>query len=215
MKKRKTSVLRRKVLKTTGLTLCSAFLGGIAGSVTSAETTALLSDSNLEPPPVAPEESRASQVEWYMRRGLSGGRAILAVYGDIFGVPRDIAVKISGGFSGGIGHTGEVCSTIIGAVMLLGLKYESAHIADKESHKKTIERTKEFLEDFRARHQTALCRELLPVDLYDITSTPERYAKAHEDGVFDICFRSAKTIVNILENKYNILNLNKNKENTL
>ena len=212
MTMKKSSATRRKVLKVTGLTLCSALLGGVVKSVPSEEAAVTLPNPNFEPPPVALGESRAAQVEWYMRNGLSGGRAVLAVYGDVFNFPREVALKITGGFSGGIGHMGEVCGMVIAAAMLLGLKHESANIADKESHKKTIELTKQFSRDFQERYRSVRCRELLQVDLEQL-NTPKRYAKAHEDGTFDVCFQGANTIADLLENKYDIFN--RNKENTL
>jgi Putative redox-active protein (C_GCAxxG_C_C). len=213
MTMKKSSATRRNMLEMTGLTLCSALLGGTAGSVAGEEAGATSPDFNLEPPAVASGESRAAQVEWYMRNGLSGGRAVLAVYADVFHFPREVALKITGGFSGGIGHMGEVCGMVIAGAMLLGLKHESANITEKESHKKTIELTRQFSRDFQEQYQSVRCRELLQVDLEQL-NTPERYAKAHEDGTFDVCFQGANTIADLLENKYDIFDRN-NKENTL
>ena len=194
---------RRNVLTTAGFTLCSALIGGMAGSVIGVETTTPLSNPNLEPPPVAPGESRASQVDWYMRNGACGGQAFVATYADAVGFPRETAMKIACGFSGGIGLTGEVCSMITGAVMLLGLKNGPANISQKESYEKTVELAKQFSKDFREHHQTVICRELIQFDI----STPEQYAKAHEiEGIWHICFQGAKTIADLLENKYDILN---------
>lgn len=201
---------RRKVLKTTGLTLCSAVLGGMTGNVANAETAAPLPNSKLEPPPVAPGESRASQVEWYMRNGACGSQAFVAAYGDLFGISQETALKIACGFSGGIGLTGEVCGMVTGAVMLLGLKNGPANVGRKKSYEKTVELAKQFSKDFRTQHKTVVCRELIQCDI----STPEQYAKAHENTkTWEICFQGAKTIVDLLENKYDIFN--RKEENTL
>jgi len=181
----------------------------MAGNTASAETVPLSPHSTLEPPPVVPGESRAVQVDWYLRNGASGTQGFVAVYADIFGLSRETAMKIATGFSGGIAHSGESCSMIIGAVMLISLKHGSAHVSETSKKKATVEITKQFLKDFRERHKSIVCRELLQADILDITSSPERYAQAHEDGTFDECFRSAQTIVDLLENKYDILNRKK------
>ena len=199
---------RRNALKATGLALCSAMLGGAAGNAMG-EETATPPGPNLRPPPVAPEESRAAQVKWYQQFGVSPGRRLLAVYGNIYGVSPEIAFKISGGLSGGLGHTGEACCTLTAAIMLLGLKHESENVgrqSDKDAHKKTIALAKQFTDDFREKHGAVTCRELLQHDI----STPELYALVSKvEGLWDICYKSLDTIIDLLENKYDILNRNK------
>ena len=196
---------RRTILKTTGLTLCSAFLGGTTGQV-SGEDAIAPSDPNLEPPPIAPGESRASRVEWYKQRRATGSQALIATYGDLFGISQETAVKIATGFSGGIGLTGETCGMVTAATMLLGLRYGPGTVDRDETYHNTVELAKRFSLDFRAKHKTVVCRELIQYDI----STPELYAKAHEvEGIWDICAQGLKTIVDLLENKYDILNRNK------
>jgi C_GCAxxG_C_C family probable redox protein len=141
-----------------------------------------------------------------MQNGTCGCQAFLAAYGDAVGLSRETAMKIACGFSGGIGLTGEVCGMVVGAVILLGLKNGPENVTQKESYEKTVELAKQFSKDFRKQHQTVVCRELIQCDI----STPEKYAKAHENtSTWKICFRGAKTVVDLLENKYDIFNINK------
>jgi len=195
---------RRNVLKATGLTFCSVFFGGMTGNAFSEEATPSL-NPDLEPPTVAPGESRAALVEWYKQNRAIGSQALIAAYGDLFGISRETAMKIACGFSGGIGLTGEVCGMVTAAIMLLGLKYGPANFGRGETYNNTVELAKQFSKDFRERHKTVVCRELIQYDI----STPEQYAKAHEvEGIWDICKQGTKTIIDLLENKYDILNRN-------
>ena len=195
---------RRKVLETTGLTFCSVLFGGMVGDAFSEETTPLL-DSSIGPPSIASGESRASLVEWYKQNRATGSQALIAAYGDLFGISQETAMKIACGFSGGIGLTGEVCGMVTAAVMLLGLKYGPANVGRGDTYNNMVELAKQFTKDFRERHKTVICRELIQYDI----STPEQYAQAHEvEGIWDICKQGTGTIIDLLENKYDILNRN-------
>ena len=170
-----------------------------------ADTTTL----SLLPPPVAPGVSRVSQVEWYGQQHISPGRSLLAVYGDIYGVSPEVALRIMGGLSGGLGHTGETCGTVIAAIMLLSLKHESSDINDRDAHTRMVALAKQFTDDFRAKYNTVVCRELIQCDI----STPELYAAARENPhAFDQCFQGGKAVAELLETKYDILN--RKRENT-
>ncbi len=198
-----TQQTRRTVLKTTGLVLCSALFGELALAQDAAQDTA--TETRLAPPPIAPGESRASRVEWYLKNGVSSpGRAILASYGDIYGLPAAVALRIVGGLSGGIGHTGEACGTVLAGVMLLSLKHESANPADKATHAKMVALGKQFKEDWLAKYKSVSCRTLIQCDI----STPELYADAAKNNAkaFDVCYAGGKYVVELLENKYDILN---------
>jgi C_GCAxxG_C_C family probable redox protein len=185
---------RRHALKTAGVTLCSAFLGGTAINALGQEKV---------PPPVAPGESRAGRVEWYKKNGAIGSQALIAAYGDLFGISQETALKIACGFSGGIGLTGEVCGMVTAAIMLIGLKNGPKDMNRGEPYESTVELAKQFTKDYQARHQSVVCRELIKYDI----STAEKYAKAHEiEGMWDICGKGLKTCVDLLENKYDILN---------
>ena len=198
---------RRNVLQTTGFTLCSALFGGMSGNAMGKEPATPSPDSNLERPAVAPGESRAALVNWYKRQqGATGSQTLLAAYGDLFGISEEMAMKVASGFSGGLGHTGEVCGMVTAAIMLLGLKNGPNTAERGENYKRSVELADQFSKDYRARHQSVVCRELIQFDI----STPELYARAHEiEGIWDVCREGLKTIVDLLENKYGILDRHK------
>ena len=146
-------------------------------------------------------ETRISQVAWYFRNGTCGAQAIVATYGDQFGIPQEMALRFGCGFSGGIGLTGEVCGMVAGAVILLGMKHGPKTVRQRDEYESTVELAKQFVKDFNAKHGSVACRDIIQCDI----STPEAYAKAHEDDTFQVCGRCLQTVVDILENKYEIL----------
>ncbi len=52
--------------------------------------------------------------------GFSCSQAVLSAYGEQFGMGREMALKVSGAFGGGMGHLGETGGAVTGAFMLYG-----------------------------------------------------------------------------------------------
>jgi C_GCAxxG_C_C family probable redox protein len=71
-------------------------------------------------------------------------------------------------FGSGMGM-GETCGAVTGALMVIGLRQTTMKDRSVLSREKTADIAHEFMEQFKARNGTALCRELLGCDV----STPE------------------------------------------
>jgi C_GCAxxG_C_C family probable redox protein len=113
--------------------------------------------------------------------GFNCCQSVLATYGPRFGLKRELALKIASGFGGGIGHLGETCGAVTGALMVIGLKHGGTEAGDEKSSEKTYGLISQFLERFKARHGSISCRELLGYDI----STPEGRQAIEEKGLFD------------------------------
>ncbi len=114
-------------------------------------------------------------------QGFNCCQAMLSTYGPRFGLDRELAIKLANGFGGGIGHQGETCGAVTGAIMVIGLKHGATLADDKDSSDKTYELVERFLEAFKTRHGSTLCRELLDCDI----STPQGLQAAREKGLFE------------------------------
>ena len=79
----------------------------------------------------------------------------------------NVIPRIASGFAGGIGNTGSVCGSVIGAVMAIGLKQGRADTMEEMLRNLAV--TQEFRRRFEAEMKTINCRELTGADL----STPE------------------------------------------
>jgi C_GCAxxG_C_C family probable redox protein len=130
------------------------------------------------------------------KEGFSCSQAVFSTYAVGMGLNREIALKMSQAFGGGMAQMGETCGAVTGAFMVIGLKYGRTRADDDEAKIKTYRLVKEFTEKFKARNGTIICRELLGCDI----GTPEgqRIAKSRE--LFSIvCPGFVKDAVNILE----------------
>jgi C_GCAxxG_C_C family probable redox protein len=125
-------------------------------------------------------------------------QSVIATCGPDLGLDRESALRVAGGFGGGMGRLGEVCGAVSGAFMAIGLKHGKSHPEDDESETKAkaYALVCEFADRFRACHGSILCRELLGCDI----STPAGQAEAREQGLFgDLCPRLVRDAVEILE----------------
>ena len=130
------------------------------------------------------------------KEGFSCSQALLSTYGAEFGLSREIALRISGAFGGGMGRMGETCGAVTGAFMVIGLKYGKTCAEDEQSKEKTYSLVKEFVEKFRSRNGSIVCKELLGCDI----STPEGRELAREKGLFiTICPKFVQDAAEIVE----------------
>jgi len=96
------------------------------------------------------------------KNGLSCSQAILSIYGEDFGMDKNVALKISAPFGGGMARMGETCGAVTGAFMVLGLKYAAV---GKEAKEKLFALENEFSKKFKERNSSLNCKQLLNCDL--------------------------------------------------
>jgi C_GCAxxG_C_C family probable redox protein len=84
-----------------------------------------------------------------------------------FQIESEIIPQIASGFGGGIGNTGAVCGSVVGAVMAIGLMVERGDTMEDWHRLAAV--AQEFRRRFEAEMETINCRELTGVDL----TTPE------------------------------------------
>ncbi|NLG65926.1 MAG: C_GCAxxG_C_C family protein [Actinobacteria bacterium] len=120
-------------------------------------------------------------------------QAVLGAYGPRYGLTEGQAMRVAAGFGGGMGMA-ETCGVVTGAVMLIGLAYCDDACGTRERRAAAHAAIASFMAEFRRRHGTLVCRELLGCDV----STPEGALLAKERGLSAKCeefVRSAAEIV--------------------
>jgi C_GCAxxG_C_C family probable redox protein len=128
--------------------------------------------------------------------GFSCSQAVLAAFGDRFGVEREIALRIASGFGGGMGRMAQTCGAVTGAFMLIGLKHGGIDAKNRQTKEKAQAVVREFANRFISRNDFLICRELLGCDI----STPEGYQFAKEKKLFaTICPKYVKDAAEIAD----------------
>jgi len=124
--------------------------------------------------------------------GFSCSQAILSTYGKELGIDASITLKVSAPFGGGMARMGETCGAVTGAFMVIGLKYAQS----KDSKDKVYSVVKKFVDEFKARNKTIVCKELLGYDM----STPEGMKTIKEKELIKtVCPKLVRDAAEILE----------------
>ena len=130
------------------------------------------------------------------KEGFSCSQALLSTYGAQFGLNREMALKVSGAFGGGMGRMAETCGAVTGASMVIGLKYGMTRVEDEQTKEKAYSLVKEFVDKFKSRNGSIICRELLGCDI----STPKGMALAKEKKLIaTLCPKFVQDAAEIIE----------------
>jgi C_GCAxxG_C_C family probable redox protein len=77
-------------------------------------------------------------------------------------------------------RSGGTCGAVTGSLMVIGLHHAKTRKGDDDSRERAYALAQEFMDAFRERNGSLLCRELLGVDV----STPEGIAEVREKDLF-------------------------------
>ena len=139
--------------------------------------------------------TRQEKAVKYFRDGFHCSQAVLVSYAEECGLTEEQALKLGSCFGGGM-RRGEVCGACTGALMVLGLKYASGDPDDPEAPAAPNEQAVRFLDEFKKRRGSCLCRELLGCD----PNTDEGYAIVEEKALFEtVCPQLVQTAGEILQ----------------
>ncbi len=97
----------------------------------------------------------------YFESGYNCAQAVLLAFCEDFGLDRETALMISSPFGGGMGRMREVCGTVSGMFMVLGLADGYSQTEDKEKKTRLYNEVQTLAERFREDNGSVICRELL------------------------------------------------------
>lgn len=120
---------------------------------------------------------------------------VFGAFCEDYGVPRKLGIQMAAALGGGL-RAGESCGALVGALLVVGLKYGTADSNDNVQRAICDEKAKEVAFKFREMNGSIACRDLLGID----TSVGDNRSKAKEMGLFnDICPKIVESIVEFLE----------------
>lgn len=93
--------------------------------------------------------------------GRNCAQAVFAAFSDVTGLDEELALRLSSSFGGGMGRMREVCGTCSAMFMVAGILYgytSKNNIDEKAAHYRRIQH---LAEEFKKRHETINCLELL------------------------------------------------------
>lgn len=91
--------------------------------------------------------------------GCNCSQAVFLAFSDLTGIDRELSLKISSSFGGGMGRLREVCGAFSGAIMVLGALYGYSDVKDPSLKKEHYARVQKLAEKFKAANASPLCSE--------------------------------------------------------
>ena len=131
----------------------------------------------------------------HYNNGYSCAQSVLAAYANRYGLTHDMVHGLAAPFGAGMSRRADTCGAVTGALMVLGLHYWDRHLDPREAKEKIYKVSQEFMQEFKARNGTVVCKELLSIDI----SIPEGLEQARETHLFDsLCPNFVRDAVELL-----------------
>jgi C_GCAxxG_C_C family probable redox protein len=111
--------------------------------------------------------SKSENASATFMKGYNCAQAVLSSFGEDYGLDPVMAYRVAAAFGGGMGHMGDTCGAVTGAFMVIGLKYGLTVADGSQSHWDAFSAVQEFVEEFKSRNGSIVCREILDVDVRD------------------------------------------------
>lgn len=94
-------------------------------------------------------------------QGYNCAQAVACAFCDVTGLSVEDSARMASSFGGGLGRLREVCGTVSGAALVLGLVEGYADPGDREAKRAQYARVQDFARRFREANGSIICRELL------------------------------------------------------
>ncbi len=129
----------------------------------------------------------------YHKQGFNCCESVLLGLCDYLGIWSELVPQIATGFGGGIGHTGDICGAITGAVMALGIRYGRKNPQDKITRDQLYQMVEKFLQETQSVLGKVNCVDLIGVSL----NTEEGLQIYRGQNLRERCNRIIVTVENI------------------
>ena len=104
---------------------------------------------------------RVQKAKELFKSGYNCSQSVVGAFADAFGFDYNMAMKMAEGMGGGMGRMRLTCGAVSGMAMLAGMKYSCAKAGDIKTRTKIYEKVREMSKDFKDKHGSIICSELL------------------------------------------------------
>lgn len=140
--------------------------------------------------------NRIEKAEESFEEGCSCSQSIFSAFAEDLGLDKEQALKIASSFGGGMAHLGETCGVVTGALMTIGLKYGKPRAMTSEEKNIIDDKAHKFIKEFKAKHGSIKCKDLLG---YDISVPEQRQECIAKQLTKKECPKFVRTSAEILE----------------
>ena len=116
----------------------------------------------------------------FYKCGYTCTQSILASFAARYGLQQALAFRMGEPFGAGTSCTGDMCGSLTGAILVLGLQCGSTLSSDDAARFYTYQRVQELIRRFKEIHGSIQCPDLLGYNLSD----PQQLQTVFEKGLF-------------------------------
>lgn len=95
------------------------------------------------------------------KEGYNCTQAVVLAFEEELGADRNVAVRMSSAFGGGMGRLREVCGAVSGMLFVIGFLYGEETAMDVQVKGALYERVQEVAKSYEKKNGSIVCRELL------------------------------------------------------
>ena len=107
------------------------------------------------------KEQRTQKARELFLQGYNCSQAVFCAFADDYGIPDELALKLSASFGGGIGRMRETCGSVCGMAMLVGLESGQTLPGDNNQKQQNYHIVQELMRQFKELNGSTKCSELL------------------------------------------------------
>ncbi|MBQ0142891.1 MAG: C_GCAxxG_C_C family protein [Prevotellaceae bacterium] len=96
-------------------------------------------------------------------QGFNCSQAVFCAFAQDYGIDKNLALRLSASFGGGIGRMRKTCGAFCGLSMLIGLEKGQTEENDIETKQENYRIVQELAKKFAAVHGSITCEELLKI----------------------------------------------------
>ncbi len=110
----------------------------------------------------------------YFKQGYNCAQSVFVTYCEKFNIDKESGLKMSSSFGGGMGRMREVCGAVSSMFAILGLKQGYTTPCDDEIKEKHYALVQKLAADFKEKHKSIICRELLGLEDEETSPIPSK-----------------------------------------
>lgn len=138
------------------------------------------------------------------KEGYNCSQAVFAAFAEDYGIDRELALRLSSSFGGGMGRMREVCGAVSGMFLTAGLETGSADGSDREGKAANYAEVQALADKFRKENGSIICRELLGLGQKDGQESHVPEERSGEYYKKRPCVELVRCAAEILEERYSL-----------
>ena len=105
-----------------------------------------------------PEREKAKEL---FLEGCNCSQAVFAAYAERYHLDKELALKLSASFGGGMGRMREVCGAVSAMFMVAGMETGQVRPKDPEAKKANYDMVQKLAKRYKEEYGSIICKELL------------------------------------------------------